>query len=61
MAETMTASHAHDVDGDAAALAAAPESMVQAHRGLWDHFGKFLLGNIIVIAVILILMAIFLV
>jgi len=37
-----------------------PEAMVAAHRSLWDQFGKLLLGNIIVIAAVLILMAIFL-
>jgi hypothetical protein len=37
-----------------------PDAMVAAHRSLWDQFGKLLLGNIIVIAAVLILMAIFL-
>jgi hypothetical protein len=38
-----------------------PDTLVADRRTLWGDFGKLLLGNVIVIAVVLILMAIFLV
>jgi hypothetical protein len=38
-----------------------PDSLVADRRTLWGDFGKLLLGNVVVIAVVLILMAIFLV
>jgi hypothetical protein len=38
-----------------------PDTLVADRRTLWADFGKLLLGNVIVIAVVLILMAIFLV
>jgi hypothetical protein len=53
----------HSMAGDDAAAVqehVVPEAMVAAHRALWADFGKLLLGNIIAIAVVLILMAIFL-
>jgi hypothetical protein len=62
MAETMTAADAHGHDAHAAADAAiTPQVMLEERRHLWHDFGKFLLANIIVIAVVLIAMAIFLV
>jgi hypothetical protein len=38
-----------------------PDTLVADRRTLWGDFGKLLLGNVIVIALVLILMAIFLV
>jgi hypothetical protein len=38
-----------------------PDTLVADRRTLWGDFGKLLLGNVIAIAVVLILMAIFLV
>jgi hypothetical protein len=38
-----------------------PDTLVADRRTLWVDFGKLLLGNVIVIALVLILMAIFLV
>jgi hypothetical protein len=38
-----------------------PDALVADRRTLWADFGKLLLGNVIVIAVVLALMAIFLV
>jgi len=50
---------AHDAAPDEAHP--VPETLVADRRGLWGDFGKLLLGNVIAIAVVLILMAIFLV
>jgi hypothetical protein len=38
-----------------------PDTLVSDRRTLWDSFGKLLFGNVLVIALVLILMAIFLV
>jgi len=38
-----------------------PESLVADRRTLWGDFGKLLFGNVLAIALVLILMAIFLV
>jgi hypothetical protein len=38
-----------------------PDALVADRRTLWADFGKLLVGNVIVIAIVLILMAIFLV
>jgi hypothetical protein len=38
-----------------------PETLVSDRRTLWGSFGKLLFGNVLVIAIVLILMAIFLV
>ncbi len=48
---------------DAAAIEAhpVPETLVSDRRTLWGSFGKLLFGNVLVIAIVLILMAIFLV
>jgi hypothetical protein len=37
-----------------------PETLVEDRRTLWSDFGKLLLGNVLAIAAVLILMAIFL-
>jgi hypothetical protein len=37
-----------------------PDGLVADRRTLWGDFGKLLLGNVIVIAIVLILLAIFL-
>jgi hypothetical protein len=46
---------------DVAETHPVPEGLVADRRTLWGDFGKLLLGNVVVIAVVLILMAIFLV
>ncbi len=38
-----------------------PDALVADRRTLWGAFGKMLVGNVLVIAMVLILMAIFLV
>jgi hypothetical protein len=38
-----------------------PDALVADRRTLWGSFGKLLFGNVLVIAIVLILMAIFLV
>jgi hypothetical protein len=38
-----------------------PDTLVADRRTLWGSFGKLLFGNVLVIALVLILMAIFLV
>ena len=38
-----------------------PEALLADRRTLWGDFGKLLFGNVVAIAVVLILMAIFLV
>jgi hypothetical protein len=38
-----------------------PDSLLSDRRTLWGDFGKLLFGNVLVIAIVLILMAIFLV
>jgi hypothetical protein len=54
----------HTLAAPEAAVAEAhpvPDALVADRRSLWGDFGKLLLGNVIVIAIVLILMAIFLV
>ena len=54
----------HSLTAPEAAAAEAPpveEALTADRRTLWDAFGKMLFGNVLVIAVVLILMAIFLV
>ncbi len=53
----------HSVAAPGAAVAEehpVPETLVEDRRTLWSDFGKLLLGNVIAIAAVLILMAIFL-
>jgi hypothetical protein len=62
MAQAVTAADTHGHDAHAAAdVDATPQAMLEERRHLWHDFGKFLLANIIAIAVVLIGMAIFLV
>jgi len=54
----------HSLAAPEAAVAeehSVPDALVADRRSLWGDFGKLLLGNVIVIAAVLILMAIFLV
>ncbi len=38
-----------------------PETLVEDRQTLWGDFGKLLIGNVLAIAVVLVLMALFLV
>jgi hypothetical protein len=38
-----------------------PETLVEDRQTLWGDFGKLLVGNVLAIAVVLVLMALFLV
>ena len=49
------------VDATPVEVHPVPDTLVADRRTLWGDFGKLLLGNVLVIAVVLILMAIFLV
>jgi hypothetical protein len=54
----------HSLASSEAAVVEAPpveEALTADRRTLWDAFGKMLFGNVLVIAIVLILMAIFLV
>ena len=61
MSEHSAAAHGVAPDAGIVEEHPVPNTLVEDRRTLWGDFGKLLLGNVIVIAVVLILMAIFLV
>ena len=58
---SLAAKETPDVRADVVEVHPVPDAMLADRRTLWGSFGKLLFGNVLVIAVVLILMAIFLV